>query len=105
MAEEAAALALDPSGRRLQDGKQACALLDAASGNVPERMRDAQLAKARDRIVAWKPALEAYAAERAGALAADHTRVRQALGSRAAVKVTAVTPVDVIGLYVLMPRL
>jgi hypothetical protein len=56
-------------------------------------------------LAALKPALNAYAAERATALATDHSRVRQALGSRAGVRVEAITPVDVIGLYVLMPRL
>ena len=56
-------------------------------------------------LSALQPALDAYAAERAAALAEDHTRVRQALGSRGAVTVEAVTPVDVIGLYVLLPRL
>jgi hypothetical protein len=49
--------------------------------------------------------LNDFAAERATALAADHSRVRQALGSRAGVRVEAVIPVDVIGLYVLMPPL
>ena len=49
--------------------------------------------------------LNSYAAERAEALADDHTRVRQALGSRAQVRVDAITPVDVIGFYVLMPAL
>jgi hypothetical protein len=63
------------------------------------------LAKAVAGLGSLKAALNAYAAERAGALAADHGRVRQALGSRAGVKVEAVLPVDVIGVYILMPRL
>jgi hypothetical protein len=80
-------------------------LLEAKSGNVPDRVRDAQLTKAVAQLAALKPALNAYAAERAAALATDHSRVRQALGSRAGVRVEAIVPVDVIGLYVLMPRL
>ena len=79
--------------------------MEAKSGNVADRVRDAQLAKVVDHLAALKPALNTYAAERAAALAADHSRVRQALGSRAGVRVEAVTPVDVIGLYVLMPPL
>jgi hypothetical protein len=63
------------------------------------------LAKAVSQLVELKPSLTAYAAERAEVLAADHSRVRQALGSRAGVRVEAITPVDVIGLYVLMPKL
>jgi hypothetical protein len=106
MAEEAAAIGFDTStGGRVLAGHAAFALLEATSGNVPERVRDAQLAKAVAEPGVLKPALNAYAAERAMALAADHSRARQALGSRAGVKVEAVIPVDVIGLYVLMPRL
>jgi hypothetical protein len=69
------------------------------------RVRGARLQDAIAQLPALQPTLDSYAAERAATLAEDHTRVRQALGSRAAVEVEAVTPVDVIGLYVLLPRL
>jgi len=106
MAEEAAAIGFDNStGGRVLDGAPAFALLEAKSGNVADRVRDAQLAKAVAKLGALKTALNAYAAERAAALATDHSRVRQALGSRAGVRVEAVTPVDVIGFYILMPPL
>jgi Helicase conserved C-terminal domain len=106
MAEEAAAIGFDSStGARVLAGDVAFALLEAKSGNVPERVRDAQLAKAVAALGTLKSVLNAYAAERAAALATDHSRVRQALGSRAGVRVEAVIPVDVIGLYVLMPPL
>ena len=106
MAEEAAAIGFEClTGNRVIAGDAAFALLEAKSGNVPERVREDQLAKAVAQIDSLKPALNSYAAERAAALAMDHSRVRQALGSRAGVKIEAVTPVDVIGLYVLMPRL
>jgi hypothetical protein len=72
---------------------------------VPDRVRDAQLQRAKRQLTSLEPALKAYASERATALAADHSRVRQALGSRAGVRVEAVTPVDIIGLYVLIPRI
>jgi len=75
------------------------------SHNISDRVREEQLAKAVQRLPQLRTALDTYAAERATALADDHTRVRQVLGSKAAVKVEAATPVDVIGLYVLMPRL
>jgi len=52
-----------------------------------------------------RPALDQFAHERSEVLAKDHVRVRQALGSKGQVKVTAITPVDVIGFYVLMPGL
>ncbi|MGQ9369604.1 helicase-related protein [Azospirillum sp. ST 5-10] len=106
MAEEAGAVAFSGMTReRMADGDAAFALLEAASADVVGAVRDAQLAKAVAALPGLQPELDAYGAERAAALADDHQRVRQALGSRAAVKVLAVTPVDVIGLYVLMPRL
>jgi superfamily II DNA or RNA helicase len=106
MAEEAAALAVDLiSAKPALSGEAAFKLLEAASGNVPDRVRDDQLKKASARLMEWTPLLNEYAAERAAALAEDHSRVRKALGSRAAVRVQAMTPVDVIGLYVLLPRL
>ena len=104
MAEEAAAIAF-AGVTRVAAGDAAFALLDATSGSVIDRVRDARLKDAVAALPALQPALDAYAAERAATLALDHTRVRQALGSRAAVTVEAVTPVDVIGLYVLLPRL
>ncbi|MDZ3836925.1 MAG: hypothetical protein U0S49_06060 [Rhodospirillales bacterium] len=49
--------------------------------------------------------LNAFAAARAAQLAEDHSRVRRVLGSQAQVSVAPVEPVDVIGLYVLLPSL
>ena len=106
MAEEAAALALNlTTGERVHSGDAAFALLEAESGNIPDRVRDDQLNKVSLRLPEWTPILNAFASERAEALAADHGRVRKALGSRGAVRVEAMTPVDVIGFYVLLPRL
>jgi hypothetical protein len=104
MAEEAAAIAF-AGITRIAAGDAAFALLDASGGSVIDRVRDARLQDAIAQLPALQPALDSYAAERAATLGEDHTRVRQALGSRAAVEVEAVTPVDVIGLYVLLPRL
>lgn len=104
MAEEAGAIAFT-NGRRILAGEDAFALLETDSASVPEGVRQRQLGAASAALSALAPALTDYAGERARALADDHTRVRQALGSKAAVKVEAVTPVDVIGLYVLMPVL
>lgn len=104
MAEEAAAIALQ-GGKRVTDGEGAFALFEAGSRTVGDRVRAEQLGKAIDSLRGQRQLLNAFAAERAAALADDHTRVRQALGSKASVKVEAVTPVDVVGLYILMPRL
>lgn len=106
MAEEAAAIGFAAAtGKRVLAGDEAFALLEATSGNVPDRVRDTQLARAVAQLADLKSKLNIYAGERATALATDHSRVRQALGSRAGVRVEAVIPPDVIGFYVLMPRL
>jgi len=106
MAEEAAALALHPqNGTLIASGADALNLLEAPSSDVPERVKATQLAMMKENLARWIPALDHYAGERAAILAADHTRVRQALGSRSAVRVTAVTPADIIGAYVLLPQL
>ena len=108
MAEESAALAVDiATGARTHAGAAAFGLLESPGADVPARVRVMQLGAVKERLAAWMPLLDVYAGERAEALAGDHSRVRQALGSRSrvGVKVQAVTPVDVIGVYVLLPRL
>lgn len=106
MAEEAQALALAKRyGSREAAGVDAFALLDADSGDVPQDLRKREIASALAALEGWMACIDAYARERAEQLAADHTRVRRVLGSRANVSVSAVTPVDVIGLYDLFPKL
>lgn len=106
MAEEATAVAFDAlSGQRKLSGDPAFALLESESGNLPERVREQHLTSAINQMSGWIPALNAFGTERAAALAADHSRVRKSLGSRASVRVEAMTPIDVIGLYALLPRL
>jgi hypothetical protein len=106
MAEEAAAIAFDlATGKPAQAGDAAFALLAGESGDLSESVRKSRMQQALSRLDAWAAELDRYAGERADALADDHTRLRRALGSKGAVKVEAVTPVDVIGVYVLMPRI
>ncbi|MCM8625601.1 DEAD/DEAH box helicase [Accumulibacter sp.] len=105
MAEEAAAVALSKSGTPIAQGPGAFALLDADSADLAEAVKAREIAAALDTLPARMNALNAFAAERAACLAEDHSRVRRVLGSQAQVSVTGVEPVDVIGLYVLLPRL
>lgn len=74
-----------------------------ATRNMPAPLRDRQLQAALDALPGWQPQLEAMAKARAQALLADHRRVREAAEGRGSYQVTASLPVDVIGLYVLMP--
>lgn len=106
LAEEATALALKLSTlERQADGDGAFALLETESASVADVARDRQLDRVREALPKLETTLEGYAKERAAALADDHTRFRRALGSEAATRVTAVLPVDIVGAYVLLPRI
>lgn len=74
-----------------------------ATRNMPAPLRDRQLQTARDALLGWQPQLETMAKARAQALLADHRRVREAAEGRGSYQVTASLPVDVMGLYVLLP--
>lgn len=74
-----------------------------ATRNMPAPLRDRQLQTALDALPGWQPQLEAIAKTRAQALLADHRRVREAAEGRGSYQVTASLPVDVMGLYVLLP--
>jgi hypothetical protein len=108
LAEEAVLVGFDADGRRLQT-EDIPALIEAApEGDLPDPVKRRQLSAALTRLPELTPVLDAVARERAAALAADHSRVREAAETRlarisASVKVEPVLPVDVIGLYVLLP--
>lgn len=74
-----------------------------ATRNMPAPLRDRQLQTALDALPGWQLQLEAMAKARAQALLADHRRVREAAEGRGSYQVTASLPVDVMGLYVLLP--
>ncbi len=105
MCEEAVAVSAsgaEPFVELLPD--QTRALLGAeATRNLPVPLRDRQLQAALDALPSWQPQLETIAKARAQALLLDHRRVREAADSRGSYQVTASLPVDVMGLYVLLP--
>ena len=83
---------------------QARELLGAqASRNMPPVIRDRHIQQALDQLPNWQPSLEAIAQARAQSLLADHRRVREAAEARGSYQVTASLPVDVMGVYVLVP--
>ncbi|NMG42289.1 DEAD/DEAH box helicase [Aromatoleum toluvorans] len=71
--------------------------------NMPPPIRDRHLQQALDQLPAWTAQLEAMAKERAQALLQDHRRVREAAEAKGSYQVTASLPVDVVGVYVLIP--
>jgi hypothetical protein len=106
LAEEAGALAFESgTDRPSRIGEAALALLEQpASGNLAPVARDRLLTQARERIAAaLSESIAEFARERAEVLAEDHGRVRAALPGISRVSITPVLPVDVIGMYVLVP--
>lgn len=83
---------------------EARALLGAeATRNMPSVIRDRHIQQALDTLPSWSNALNDIANARAQVLLADHRRVREAADARGAYQVTASLPVDVMGVYVLVP--
>lgn len=87
---------LDPASTRDLLGAE-------ATRNMPQVIRDRHLQQALDSLPKWTPQLEAIARDRAETLLQDHRRVREAAEARGSYQVTASLPVDVMGLYVLVP--
>jgi hypothetical protein len=81
------------------------ALMAAESArNMDPVRRDREIAEALGALPVIHPALADLARQRAGQLLDDHRRVREASDARfLRYEVTPCLPVDVIGLYVLLP--
>jgi hypothetical protein len=106
LAEEAGALAFEANAVEPKlVGEAALDMLEqAAGGDLAPIARERLLAQARERVaVAFSAAIATHAQARADALADDHARVRAALPGVWRVSVEPVLPVDVIGVYVLVP--
>jgi hypothetical protein len=105
MCEEAVAVAAAGSEPLTElSADEARVLLGAeATRNMPAALRNRQLQSALDAVPSWLPQLESIAQVRAQSLLQDHRRVREAAEGRGSYQVTASLPVDVMGLYVLLP--
>ncbi len=106
LAEEAAAIAFQGEfASPCAEGASALALLECVStGNLAEVARTRLLTQALERAQVAVPAsIAEYARNRAELLARDHARVRAAGVNVPRVSVEAVTPADVVGLFVLVP--
>ncbi|HYN78638.1 MAG TPA: hypothetical protein VES73_12705, partial [Lamprocystis sp. (in: g-proteobacteria)] len=71
--------------------------------NMPPPVRNRHLQQALDQLPDWAPQLAVIAQDRALSLLQDHRRVREAAEAKGSYQVTASLPVDVMGLYVLIP--
>lgn len=105
LVEEATALAW-AGGASPLEGPDALALLHSAPlGDPPPHARDRTVSQALAQVQARLGELDAFAERRAQALLADHRRVREAADARGSYTVKALLPADVIGIFVLLPRL
>ncbi len=104
LVEEATAIAWTSDSKPIE-GEDALKLLGPAPiGDVPGHVRERAVAQALAQLEANLADITAVADARAQALLADHRRVREAAEARGSYGVKAIHPADVIGLYVLLPR-
>lgn len=113
LVEEATAIALVAAdgGQRIEilTGDEPLNWLAAPTAeDLADKLRTEHVAAALAQLPEWNGLLESFAQERAQALLADHERVREASGVRTVrgrATVRALLPVDVIGVFVLLPAL
>jgi superfamily II DNA or RNA helicase len=104
LVEEAIAVALVAGTHDLAIGSDAEALLRAESSrNLPVNRKSQAIEAALAAFHAAKPQFEALARDRAQALQADHRRVRDAGRLGGTIDVKPVLPVDMMGVYALVP--
>jgi len=72
---------------------------------IDDRTRETRVSGALAQQNHWMPVVENFALERSELLLADHRRVREASRSKGRYEVTPLLPVDVIGVFVLLPAL
>lgn len=105
MAEETVTLAVQGRTRPewLSDEAVIRLLECSPSANLPQEAMQREVAQALDFLRAHPAKLETLAQDRAEILLADHRRVRQAARDVGHYSVSPCLPVDVIGVYVLLP--
>jgi hypothetical protein len=106
MAEETLAVAVQ--GRTnpvwLNDDTVAQLLQSTPTSNLPRELITREIQQSLNFAQANPGDLEQLAKDRAQALLQDHRRVRQASGDEGRYSVSPCLPVDVIGVYVLLPE-
>ncbi len=104
LVEEATAIAWT-GGPDLLEGPDALALLSPVPiSDPPPHVRERAVAQALGQLETRMSELDAFAERRAQALLADHRRVREAAEALGRYSVKALLPADVIGLFVLLPK-
>ena len=106
LVEEAAAIGwAGASSPKLVEGLDALALLSpAAAADPPAHVAAKAVAQSLELLAGKTGELDAFAKRRAEALLADHRRVREAGEATGKYTVKALLPADVIGIFVLLPK-
>ena len=105
LVEEASSIAwTGKSTTDLAHGSEILKLLNSkAEKTPPQVLSDRSIAEALDSLNSLLPALNRHADIRSQELLTDHRRVREAAGARGRYSVTSLHPVDVIGVFVILP--
>jgi superfamily II DNA or RNA helicase len=105
LAEEALALAVEGSfDLRVLPKTEALALMQSkVSKNMDVERRSRELSTALDSLAGFQNTFEELASQRSQELLADHRRVRDAADARGEYQIHPQLPVDIMGVYVLVP--
>ncbi|HJV26307.1 MAG TPA: helicase-related protein [Aromatoleum sp.] len=104
LVEEATAVAW-AGGPAALEGPDALALLSPLPvADPPTHVRERAVTQALGQLETRLPELDAFAERRAQALLADHRRMREAAEAVGRYSVKALLPADIIGLFVLLPK-
>jgi superfamily II DNA or RNA helicase len=107
LAEETDALAFEPTGDApVLVGADAARLIESpAAHKTGDVAKARQITASLSRLDEMSAAIERRALERAKVLEGDHMRIRSASKAAGTVRVAPVSPVDIVGVYSLMPAL
>jgi hypothetical protein len=105
MAEECVTLAVEGRGdpRWLEDAEVSALLAAEPAGNLSSLAASREIAAALAFLDGQQEFLETLAHNRAATLLEDHRRVREAARDLGSYEVTPCLPVDVLGVFVLLP--
>lgn len=104
LAEEALPVAfVGAQGTARMSGPEVLRWLEAPARDIPAPARIRMVTEALATFGQWEPTLREIARDQATALQADHERVREAAKARGTYKVEALTPVDLMAAFVLVP--
>jgi len=90
-------------GDLLDDAEARRLMAAEPARNMPSQLRDEHIGRALEQLPVLQPALESVARIRAQQLLEDHRRVRSAADARGEYRVSPSLPVDVMGVFVLIP--